>query len=49
MNSMFYGCKSLVSIDLSNYNNQNMPNINSMFFGCNSLLKLNISNVLDNN
>ena len=39
---MFYGCKSLTNINLSNFNTQNATNMSGMFDGCNSLKKENI-------
>ena len=36
---MFYGCKSLTTIDLSNFNTQNATNMSYMFDGCYSLKK----------
>ena len=43
-NFMFYNCKSLISLDLSNFNTQNVTNMSYMFFDCNSLLSLDLSN-----
>ena len=40
---MFYNCNSLKSIDLTNFNPQNIINVNYTFSGCNSLIYLNIS------
>ena len=42
MNGMFSNCKSLISLDLSNFNNQNVTNILLMFCNCESLKKENI-------
>ena len=42
MSSMFYGCKSLVNVNLSNFNTQNVINMADMFYGCKSLYKKNI-------
>ena len=36
---MFYDCKSLTNLDLSNFNTQNVTNMGEMFSGCNSLKK----------
>ena len=44
MNSMFYGCSSLISLDLPNIDDSNIINMNSMFYGCSSLIYLNLSN-----
>ena len=41
-NSMFYQCKSLTKIDLSNFNTKNVTDMYSMFAGCSSLRKENI-------
>ena len=41
---MFFGCNSLISLDLSNFNTQNVTNMRCMFFGCNSLKSLDLSN-----
>ena len=48
MESMFYGCNSLSSIDLSNFNTQNVTNMEYMFSECNSLIYKIISNVQNN-
>ena len=37
---MFEGCKSLIKIDLSNFNTQNVTDIDNMFEDCNSLLNI---------
>ena len=39
---MFYNCNSLINLDLSNFNTQNVINMRFMFFYCNSLKKKNI-------
>ena len=41
---MFCDCKSLINLDLSNFNTQNVTNMSYMFSGCNSLTNLNLSN-----
>ena len=41
---MFYGCESLNSLDLSNFNADNVKSMSGMFSGCKSLTSLNISN-----
>ena len=41
---MFRGCNSLISLDLSNFNTQNVTDMGSMFSGCNSLISLDLSN-----
>ena len=37
MIGMFYGCSSLLSLDLSNFNTQNVASMEGMFFNCSSL------------
>ena len=44
MVSMFSYCYSLSSLDLSNFNTQNVTNMEYMFFHCNSLSSINLSN-----
>lgn len=44
MNSMFYGCKSLESLDLSSFNTSNVENMYEMFSECENLKELNLSN-----
>ena len=41
---MFCHCDRLISLDLSNFNTQNVNNMRSMFYGCNSLTNLDLSN-----
>ena len=41
---MFYGCKSLTNLNLSNFNTQNVNNMECMFSYCKSLNNLNLSN-----
>ena len=43
-NHMFDGCNSLTSLNLSNFNTQNVIYMNCMFWGCSSLTSLNLSN-----
>ena len=43
-NFMFYDCYSLKSIDLSNFNTQNVTNMALMFQNCNSLISIDLSN-----
>ena len=43
-NHMFFGCNSLINIDLSNFKTENVTNMSYMFFQCNSLTNINISN-----
>ena len=47
MSNMFYNCKSLLSLDLSDFNTQNidyMFSMGSLLSNCNSLLSLNLPN-----
>ena len=44
INYMFMDCNKLLSIDLSNFNTNNITNMSSMFSGCSSLTSLNLSN-----
>ena len=41
---MFYGCKSLISLDLSNFNMTNLKSMNYIFKECSSLQFLDLSN-----
>ena len=43
MHSMFYGCSSLASLDLSSFDTSNVTEMISMFSGCSSLKELNLS------
>ena len=43
MNSMFYNCLLLTSLDLSNFNTSNVTDMGSMFYGCSSLTTLDLS------
>ena len=43
-NYMFSDCDSLISLDLSNFNTQNITNMTGMFNYCNSLISLNLTN-----
>ena len=44
INHIFYECKSLSNLDLSNFNTQNVTNMRSMFYECKSLSNLDLSN-----
>lgn len=44
MSQMFIECRSLPSIDLSNFNTSSLININYMLYGCRSLTSLDLSN-----
>ena len=41
---MFYDCDKLISLDLSNFNTQNVTNMSAMFEYCNSVIRLDLSN-----
>ena len=41
---MFADCKSLTSLNLSNFNTQNVTNMSNMFYNCNSLSLIDLSN-----
>ena len=41
---MFFECKNLIDINLSNFNTQNVTNMYSMFYRCESLKNINLSN-----
>ena len=43
MRSMFYGCSSLTSLDVSEFKTDNVTNMGSMFRGCSSLTTLDVS------
>ena len=43
MRRMFYGCKSLKSLDLSRFNTENVKNMWAMFSECDSLVSLDLS------
>ena len=40
---MFSGCSGFTSLDLSNFNTENVTNMGSMFRGCSSLTSLNVN------
>jgi len=44
MIGMFSGCSSLISLDLSHFNTENLCFMRDMFSGCSSLKNLNLSN-----
>ena len=46
MGLMFFGCSSLVNINLSNFNTKNFINMTGMFAGCNSLLNIDLSTLI---
>ena len=41
MSGMFYNCSSLTSLNLSNFNTNNVNNMSGMFSCCSSLTSLN--------
>jgi len=41
---MFFDCKNLTDINLSNFNSQNITNMDSLFARCKSLKNINLSN-----
>ena len=43
-NFMFYDCSSLININLSNFNTQNVTDMSGMFYNCSSLTNINLSN-----
>lgn len=53
MYAMFYECRSLVNIDISNFDTSNCKNMSYMFFDCSQLTidcsKWNISNIITHN
>ena len=42
---MFYGCKNIISIDLSSFDSSETTNMSGMFSCCHNLTSLNISNL----
>ena len=49
MSCMFFGCSSLININLSNFNTNNITVMRYMFLGCSSLTNINLSNFNTNN
>ena len=45
INHMFCGCWKLISLDLSNFNTQNVNNMDYLFYDCFSLISLNLSHL----
>ena len=41
---MFYYCKNIINIDLSNFDTSNIINMERMFCGCENLIDINLSN-----
>ena len=46
MSYMFDSCSSLTSLNLFNFNTNNVKYMNGMFYGCSSLISLNLSNLI---
>ena len=42
--NMFFNCKTLLTLDLSNFDSSYVKNMGSMFYGCRNLQKINLSN-----
>jgi len=49
MNHMFNNCEKLKSLNLLNFNTQNVTNMSGMFYGCKELKNLNLSNFKTHN
>jgi surface protein len=49
MSYMFSECTSLPSLNLSNFNTNNVNNMSGMFYNCSSLTFLNLCNFNTNN
>ena len=43
MGGMFHSCSSLINLDLSNFNTQNVTEMGGMFCNCKSLISLDLS------
>ena len=43
MGSMFSGCSSLISLDVSNFNTSNVTEMSGMFDNCKNLTSFNVS------
>ncbi len=43
MSSMFSGCSSLTSLDVTGFKTDNVTNMGSMFYGCSSLMSLDVT------
>ena len=41
---MFFGCNNLTTLNISNFDTQNVTNMGWMFLGCNNLTTLDLSN-----
>ena len=42
---LFFECKSIITMNFSNFNTQDVTNMRNMFFGCESLKDINLSNL----
>ena len=49
MGYIFAGCKSLLELNLSNWDTSNVTTMNQMFYNCNNLLSLDLANFNTNN
>ena len=49
LNFMFFNCRSLTNINLSNFNTNNVTNMSCMFCDCISLINIDLSNFNTNN
>ena len=47
--NMFYGCSSLITLDLTTFSGENVKNINEMFANCNNLTIINAPKLAFNN
>ena len=47
--NMFYGCSSLITLDLTAFSGENVKNINEMFANCNNLTTINAPKLSFNN
>ena len=47
--NMFYGCSSLITLDLTAFGGENVKNINEMFANCNNLTTINAPKLAFNN
>ena len=47
--NMFYGCSSLITLDLTSFSGENVKNINEMFANCNNLTTINAPKLSFNN
>ena len=49
IDSMFYNCSNLTTLDLSNFNTSNVTNMNSMFSNCSNITNLDLSSFSTSN